>query len=361
MSVGRNIYELRKSRKLTQSELAGKLGVTEQSVSKWENDVCTPDVSLFPQLAKLFGVSIDRIFGFHLDSYDKEVQKIIDADRVYEGLQAEIEYYVKALAEYPNSDRLRLSLAHAYHMLYRAGETADERKTGEEKAVALLRELLGSSFDEAYQDEAYLKLAAICSETGRFQEALDMLDRVSASKYSAKIINKAKILTESKNYEELRRHTEKALFESYMYMDLLANFYYIALHEQGDFEQALRYCELRDRLLRLFDDGGETLYTVKKIENAFQRAHMLKRFGRKEDCYQVLLYLSEMTDAAYLITETAGHRISVLNSFFDTVGEIEPHMRSTDVKGYAAFMLSKFAEYFEGDARFEALQKRFTT
>lgn len=61
MSIGKNISELRKRRKLTQSELAGKLGVTEQSVSKWENDVCVPDVSLFPQLAKLFNVSIDRL------------------------------------------------------------------------------------------------------------------------------------------------------------------------------------------------------------------------------------------------------------------------------------------------------------
>jgi hypothetical protein len=39
--------------------------------------------------------------------------------------------------------------------------------------------------------------------------------------------------------------------------------------------------------------------------------------------------------------------------------EIEPHMRADNVGGYAAFMLSQFKEYFEGDARFEALLKKF--
>lgn len=72
MSIGKNIYELRKEKKLTQGQLAEKLGISEQAVSKWENDICAPDVSLFPSIAKLFGVSIDRIYGFHLDSYDDE-------------------------------------------------------------------------------------------------------------------------------------------------------------------------------------------------------------------------------------------------------------------------------------------------
>ena len=68
MTIGQNICHLRKSANMTQAKLAEKLGVTEQSVSKWENDVCNPDVSIIPVIAKLFNISIDRIFGFHLDS-----------------------------------------------------------------------------------------------------------------------------------------------------------------------------------------------------------------------------------------------------------------------------------------------------
>lgn len=53
----------RKKQGLTQEELAVKLGVTNQSVSKWESSQCCPDISLIPKLADIFGISIDELFG----------------------------------------------------------------------------------------------------------------------------------------------------------------------------------------------------------------------------------------------------------------------------------------------------------
>lgn len=53
----------RKKQGLTQEELAGKLGVTNQSVSKWESAQCCPDISLIPKLADIFEISIDELFG----------------------------------------------------------------------------------------------------------------------------------------------------------------------------------------------------------------------------------------------------------------------------------------------------------
>lgn len=52
-----------KKQGLTQEELAVKLGVTNQSVSKWESAQCCPDISLIPKLANLFEISIDKLFG----------------------------------------------------------------------------------------------------------------------------------------------------------------------------------------------------------------------------------------------------------------------------------------------------------
>ena len=53
----------RKKQGLTQEELAVKLGVTNQSVSKWESAQCCPDIRLLPKLADIFGISIDELFG----------------------------------------------------------------------------------------------------------------------------------------------------------------------------------------------------------------------------------------------------------------------------------------------------------
>ena len=53
----------RKKYGLTQEDLAQRLGVTNQSVSKWESAQCCPDISLIPKLADIFEISIDELFG----------------------------------------------------------------------------------------------------------------------------------------------------------------------------------------------------------------------------------------------------------------------------------------------------------
>ena len=52
--IGRFIAENRKAKKLTQEGLAEKLGITNKSVSKWENGNCLPDSSLFKPLCKIY-------------------------------------------------------------------------------------------------------------------------------------------------------------------------------------------------------------------------------------------------------------------------------------------------------------------
>lgn len=60
-SIGYTIAALRRRQKMTQSELAQRLKVSDKTVSKWENGLGYPEVTQFPALAELFGVSIDYI------------------------------------------------------------------------------------------------------------------------------------------------------------------------------------------------------------------------------------------------------------------------------------------------------------
>lgn len=57
------ILQIRKARGLTQEELASKLGLTAQAVSKWETGAGSPDINILPQLAEALGVSLDVLFG----------------------------------------------------------------------------------------------------------------------------------------------------------------------------------------------------------------------------------------------------------------------------------------------------------
>ena len=63
MDLGRNIYELRKEKGVTQEELAAELGVTAAAVSKWEKGNTLPDVLMVCELADHFGVTTDALLG----------------------------------------------------------------------------------------------------------------------------------------------------------------------------------------------------------------------------------------------------------------------------------------------------------
>ena len=69
MNIGNNIKLLRQQKNLTQDQVAAKLGVSYQAVSKWENDANTPDIALLPAIAELFGVTIDALFSDSIMDY----------------------------------------------------------------------------------------------------------------------------------------------------------------------------------------------------------------------------------------------------------------------------------------------------
>lgn len=64
ISVGANIFRLRKDARLTQDDLASYLGVTKASVSKWETGQSYPDIELLPKIATYFDTSVDKLMGY---------------------------------------------------------------------------------------------------------------------------------------------------------------------------------------------------------------------------------------------------------------------------------------------------------
>lgn len=62
-TLGKRIAKFRKDLGLTQDQLAEKIGITAQAVSKWENDLSCPDITILPKLADIFGTSTDTLLG----------------------------------------------------------------------------------------------------------------------------------------------------------------------------------------------------------------------------------------------------------------------------------------------------------
>ena len=77
MKFGSNLKELRKSKKLSQEDLAEKVGVSRQSVSKWETGDAYPEMNNILMLCKIFNCKINDILSNNLEdfeSFDEEIK-----------------------------------------------------------------------------------------------------------------------------------------------------------------------------------------------------------------------------------------------------------------------------------------------
>ncbi len=76
MSLGNNLYNARKRRGLSQEEVAEKLGVSRQTISKWELNETLPDICQSKRLSNLYHLTMDELIDFDMDV--KEIEHIIE-------------------------------------------------------------------------------------------------------------------------------------------------------------------------------------------------------------------------------------------------------------------------------------------
>lgn len=100
--IANKIAYYRKEKGMTQEELAGKLGVTAQAVSKWENEVACPDIQLLVPLAKVFGVTTDELLS---SDTVKSVQLLPEQER-----RDTKELTLKVIVDSKEGDKVRINL-----------------------------------------------------------------------------------------------------------------------------------------------------------------------------------------------------------------------------------------------------------
>ena len=75
LNFAENIRKLRRENGFTQEQLAEKVGVSFQTVSRWETGVVYPDIELLPALAELFETRVDELIGCTKNDKDKMIAK----------------------------------------------------------------------------------------------------------------------------------------------------------------------------------------------------------------------------------------------------------------------------------------------
>ncbi len=194
IKIGQKIRLLRKKNDTTQEKLAAYLNVTPQAVSRWESEICYPDIETLPLIADFFGVGMDELLCY--DSVQKE-SKIKDylaqAQRLEdeENLTACLELLREAYAEIPSSFEIQLELAKVLSAI-----NADKPKKADlAEAISLCNHVLDYCTDDELRDDTKKTLCDIYSHQLRNDKAaLDIAEKLHSMDYSKEIV-KATVLT----------------------------------------------------------------------------------------------------------------------------------------------------------------------
>ena len=117
MTLGKTIKQLRKETFLSQEQLAAKLDITAQAVSKWENEESYPDILFLPKIAAIFGVKIDELFDYEEDSAYQQIENMLDNERYFthaDFSKAE-SFLLEQLSTNPNDLHALTVLGDLYH------------------------------------------------------------------------------------------------------------------------------------------------------------------------------------------------------------------------------------------------------
>lgn len=298
---GDNLVKLRKSKEITQEELAEFVGVTKASVSKWETKQSMPDIGMLPLLSSYFDVSIDSLLGYHPKLSKEEIEQTYGelagkfAKEPFEMVMKESEELVKQYYScYPFLFQI-VVLWLNHHML---AEDTQRRNVILENACDLCSIIVDKEKDQVICNDAITLKAQILLMLGRYEEVVDSLkgiaDPLGLSAQSHNLLIQA---YQAKGDTEMAERYSQL----HLYIDILGIISHSTLYLTNNIDNELRCEETIERVLEVM----KTYHFLKINPNTcalffLQAATVYATYDRKDKFLQML---EKYVDAIYALFE----------------------------------------------------------
>ncbi|MGN1345757.1 MAG: helix-turn-helix domain-containing protein [Eubacteriales bacterium] len=213
-TLGQRIRELRRRNDLTQEKLADLLGVTYQSVSKWECGVTSPDLSLIGPLTRLLHVTSDELLGLNQPVTDARRMELEEACRTAwrdggerDGFRLLYTAQETLVREYPGD--MKYLCDFAWTESNRAWNLEDREvfRAEQEKAVRHFTLVIENTDDERLKCNAIEGITQVLGFLGRYDEAKTYIALLPDAPYRTK----EQLLENLLQGEDLRRHRQRRL------------------------------------------------------------------------------------------------------------------------------------------------------
>ena len=246
MKIGTKIKELRKQRSITQEQLANSIGISFQAVSKWENNLALPDISLAPILASYFGVSMDELFDFHLTELEQKVDAT--CTEAYEYRESNPEKSRKILEEglkkYPDNDILLNNLLYVINYTENPDET-----------IAVASKLSETTWESDVKYDALRFLAYAYKAKGDIESAKVALEQIPEI-YFTKLTEIAYLLEGKEKFDAAEKQKWISFENLLQMMQKLAECY----EAEGDIAKAVEETETALKLIPLLKKEPFLIY-----------------------------------------------------------------------------------------------------
>ena len=296
MQVGEVIRKYRKSKNMTQEEMARRLGVTAPAVNKWEHGNSLPDITLLMPIARLLGISTDELLAYQQELTAEEIGEILKrATTMLEEMpyQDAFAWAKERLEEYPNCESLILQMA----VLLDAERTIQEipdPETYDAYISACCGRALQSK-DEKIRNGAADSLFHFYMKKREYEKAGEYLNYFSEQDPARKE-KEAQLYSETGQVEEAYKTYEHLLFSEYQRVNGIFHGMYLLALKQEDLKMAHLLVDKQVELVKCFEMG--------KYYEAASRLE-LATIEKEED--QVIALMKEMLAS-----------VSLINSFYES-------------------------------------------
>ena len=176
--IGENIKQMRRKRNLTQEEMASHLGISFQSISKWERGDGYPDITMLPTLANYFGISVDELLGMSgiakKAQYD-EINRMWDENNK-KGLHREnVALMRQSLKTFPNNALFLVQLSTSLEKL---DGTEEEKRKCLRESIAVQEQILRYGEDSEVRSATLYNICFAYLKVGEHDKAVEQAKKL---------------------------------------------------------------------------------------------------------------------------------------------------------------------------------------
>lgn len=357
-TIGEMIRILRKEKMITQEKLAEALNVSFQSVSRWENGLANPDISLIPVIARYFEVSTDYLF----DVKNEELEKIhLNYKNKYKQMRSEgdisgcIALMEEARKIFPKDYEFMMNLAEVMECCA-CGNTFQKQCYIDfqyaEQIYALCRQVLNGCAEDVQRLRAVQLLCNYYVTTGNMCKAVELLESVADIRHCREIMM-GEILHGEDRLKLLQENILFCVEYAAETMSRLAFRREYGLSDKLSADEKIAYIRAALTLYEtVFSDGNYQYYHRPVCWNYRRLAELYLLKNDVENAYQALL-CAKMHAEAFDLRKIGNYTSMFVNKVTDMPQMHEKEWIGTERK-MLLYRIQELEIYFQGH---EGMQK----